>query len=94
MEKKVSYIRKLFMILTVFLAGCSQTDSQKIRECAEASALEADTSRDYSKLLERTDPALGEIHINQAAQALQAATVWRDQVCKGLYFATERGASE
>lgn len=77
-------MRLAFIAATVILIGCSKTNSDEIRDCAEASALEAETARDYSKLLERSDPSLGEIHINQAAQALRAATRWRGQACKDL----------
>lgn len=77
-------MRLIFIAATVILMGCAKTNSDEIRECAEASALEAEIGREYSRILERSDPALGKIHLKQADTALRAATQWREQACRDL----------
>ena len=73
----------VFAVALLSITGCSERTSREIRECAEAAALQAETGREYSKLLDRSDRALGEMHINQAQQAFRIASAWREKACSG-----------
>jgi len=70
-------------LLTFWLfLGCADQDRGSLRDCAEATALEARLMREYSEVLSSMDSAIGPAHASAYKKALPAAAEWKDNVCQ------------
>jgi hypothetical protein len=71
-------------------SGCADQDRASLRDCAEATTLEARLMREYSELLMSTDPATGPIHIDAYKKALSAVNNWKRSACPKEEEPTEK----
>jgi hypothetical protein len=67
--------------VTFALAGCDDHDRQSLRDCAEATALEARLMKEYSEILSSKDLAIGPVHATAYSKALRAVFNWKESAC-------------
>ncbi len=63
-------------------SGCTDQDHMALRDCAEATALEARLLREYSEVSSQKDSAIGPVHASACKKALPAAAECKDEVCQ------------
>lgn len=63
--------------ILILLGGCADHDRQSLRDCAEATALEARLMKEYSEILLSKDPGIYPIHATAHSKALTAVFKWK-----------------
>lgn len=67
--------------ILILVGGCADHDRQSLRECAEATALEARLMKEYSEILSSKDSAIGPVHATAYSKALRAVFNWKESAC-------------